>query len=1754
MHRIPLFVVLTLLVVRCLPAAVVPITITSAPPGLLFYVTSPGCAGGSYATPQTFTWTVGTSCAVLFISPIRGWQDGVTDNPRTIVTPGQAATYSALSSTALPEPPGSYVVTQIATGDAKASGMNNYGQVVGASNQAAFLWMPAAPNGTVGSLVSPGDSLIAPSSAAGINDRGQVVGSATAVAGAGRYNHAFLWSPDAPNGTAGTVTAFLADAPTDSSSAVAVNNFGQIIGQQNLRNYIWTPSATNGTAGTLNTDSRLGASLSKGIQGINDFGQAIINFDAASWEFALFTPAVANGASGSFTAVPGLPGSGSPSQLTPELTAINASGTVLGQSCIPISTGNSQCINHGFLWIPSAPNGTTGTTAEIPLPAGYVSMGPAAINAGGQVAGTLTTPTNISFPFLYAGGTMYDLSGLAGLAAQSQVGPTAINDQGQIVFNTSAGVFLATPGAGPPAPGAGSVAVTIAVAFNPPPTASQHVDSPPFTVIGPGCIPGGYNSPQTLYWMPGSSCSVTFPSIQSMQIGARSVFQSWQDGPGGNTRVFVVPAQATTYTAVFAPQYLVTTQVTPPGAGTVSGGGWYTGGSTATLNAAPASGYRVLSWSPAAVPADAPSATVSVYAAQTITVNFETSAATAPNYLLTEITAFGSPTGINNYGQVAGRGASFLDPAFLWTPVSPNSPAGSVTASHYGGPINDSGQLIGGDPPSLWTPDTPNGTSGSATPLLGVPPGVWTIRGLNNYGQIVGGLSLGLSLPGLDFLWTPASPNGTTGTSNQDPRFASVAGINDYGQVIINSPQTATQPPTLFTSSAANGSNGTFTPLAGLPGNNPWVTAINRGGTILGGSYSPWQTFLWTPTTPNGTTGTAAAISPPPGFANMTGYALNASGQVVGTMIRADGAQVPFLYSGGTVYDLTTISAQLAGTSPRVVAPIGINDYGQIVLGDASGYLTEVYLLTPGAAPQPAPGSVTVTIAADAPLAAFTVTGSGCAAGGYVAPQTLYWTPGSNCTVTFVSPHSTDAGTRYVFAQWQDGASANPRVFVAPAQAAGYSASFAVQYLLSTAASPAAGGSISGGGWYPASSEATLTAAPASGYRLAGWLASGESSPGGQVTPVSVVARDLSAIVTVNQPESVTVRFAPAAALPPNNYQLTGIGGRSTLPGKPINRSGEVVVWSLPISGSSPNTFLWIPESPNSNLGTLTAPSGLPQANVTTVGINDRGQLAGTALDAFRWSPDTANGLSGTSVDLGNSHAYGINNYGQVLGDVGGTGFLWAPAAANGTTGTFATDSQFNGGVAINDFGQAIMNGTTSTATLFTPSTANGASGTFTPITGLAGAARTQVRDINASGTIVGTSCTPAAATGECDNHMFLWTPAAANGTAGTAVEIPMPSGALSISPSALNSSGQIVGQMFQLSAGGDVPFLYSGGTVYNLSVLYSGLLGYSAVGINDAGQIVLDRSYVGIYLLTPQAPASMPPSPLEANPGSGTGQNQVMTFTFSDPRGWQDLDVVSVLINNFLDGRNACYLAYSRTAGVLYLVDDAGTALSGGLPLNGSGSVGNSQCTVAAASSSASGNGDVLTLTLNLTFSTGFGGNKAIYLAARDVAGNSSGWQALGAWQVPVASPSTTASVVGMSPAQGGGLNGATFTFSFADTNGYQDLGVENILIASAFDGRHACYLAYDRGLNVLYLINDNGDGLLPGYSLARGEGLGNGQCSVTWGNNAVTASGNHLSLTLGISFNSPFGPNLVFYLAARDVNGGNNTGWQARGTWTVQ
>jgi hypothetical protein len=672
---------------------------------------------------------------------------------------------------------------------------------------------------------------------------------------------------------------------------------------------------------------------------------------------------------------------------------------------------------------------------------------------------------------------------------------------------------------------------------------------------------------------------------------------------------------------------------------------------------------------------------------------------------------------------------------------------------------------------------------------------------------------------------------------------------------------------------------------------------------------------------------------------------------------------------------------------------------------------------------------------------------------------------------------------------------------------------------VTTVASPSNGGTVSGTGWVSYGAAANLTATPAAGYRFLEWYGLGISTP--------------VASVVIYQSQSIKADFAPLGATPPNNYRATLIASGNLAQVWPLNSFGQVV------GSSNSHGFVWTPVAANLPTGNITQTGGLGSANDcdTPTAINDKGQIVGTTATScldrgqpFLWSPPKPNGTTGTAMAVPGvvttwNYDLDINGFGEISGTDGTSGFLWTPAAPNATAGTLNTDSRFTYITATNDTGQAIIN-TAGAPTLFTPSVPHGLTGSFTTIPGLPGAQTTSLWHITNTGTIFGSSCFPVNYE-LCANRPFFWTPTTPNGTTGATVETAPPAGFTSIGAAAVNSKGQIVGAMTQ-PGGVTLPYLYSGGKFYDLSLIDPKLRFGSPHAINDSGQIVISV-YFDVYLLTPQ-PAP-PPAVTGVTPPSGSAASQVLTFTFTDPRGWQDLNVVNILINSTLDGSNACYLAYSPQLNVLYLMNDPGIALLTGLS--------NSQCS--AAVTQASGSGTTFTLALNLAFTPTFAGNKIVYAAARDISQGNSAWQALGTWNVPGA-PSSALAPESAFPAHATGST-QTIAFTFSDTKGWQDLGVVNVLINDALDGRTACYLAYSRAANSLYLVNDSGTALL--------SGLANGQCSVT----LVSAGGvgNTLTLTLSITLSTSFAGNRVIYAAARDISEANNSGWQALGTWSL-
>jgi streptogramin lyase len=296
--------------------------------------------------------------------------------------------------------------------------------------------------------------------------------------------------------------------------------------------------------------------------------------------------------------------------------------------------------------------------------------------------------------------------------------------------------------------------------------------------------------------------------------------------------------------------------------------------------------------------------------------------------------------------------------------------------------------------------------------------------------------------------------------------------------------------------------------------------------------------------------------------------------------------------------------------------------------------------------------------------------------------------------------------------------------------------------------------------------------------------------------------------------------------------------------------------------------------------------------------------------------------------------------------------------------------------------------------------------------------------------------------------------------------------------------------------------------------------------------------------------------------PASGTALSQVFGVRFFDAAGTMNLSVVNVLINSFLDGRSACYLAYVVSTNTLYLVDDAGNAggpFAGSMVLNGAaGSIENSQCRIDGAGSLANSTGGTLVLTLNATFKAAFAGNRIMHLAQRNLVGFTNGWQRVGVWRVPGA-PVGQITVSTLNPARGVATGGIPqpFRLTFTDTLGYTNLGVVNLLINDFIDGRRACYLAYAVGSNTLYLVNDAGDagGPFAGQMVLNGTGsIENSQCRVIGAGSSAVGSALTLDLTLNVFFKGGFAGNRVLYAAGRDTLEGNNTGWQAVGTWSVQ
>ena len=285
------------------------------------------------------------------------------------------------------------------------------------------------------------------------------------------------------------------------------------------------------------------------------------------------------------------------------------------------------------------------------------------------------------------------------------------------------------------------------------------------------------------------------------------------------------------------------------------------------------------------------------------------------------------------------------------------------------------------------------------------------------------------------------------------------------------------------------------------------------------------------------------------------------------------------------------------------------------------------------------------------------------------------------------------------------------------------------------------------------------------------------------------------------------------------------------------------------------------------------------------------------------------------------------------------------------------------------------------------------------------------------------------------------------------------------------------------------------------------------------------------------------PPMPVSVTPSSGSGSSQTFSFLYSDQKGYASITTLLTLINSSLSGSAGCYLLYYPGANVFYLANDTATAWLGPAALGIAGSLHNSQCTVDIGNSSASGGGTSLTVNLALSFQSGFGGTKNVYMDVSD--GQDSGWQQRGSWTVPAGPPTA----VSVTPSSGNGSN-QTFSFVYSDTKGHGAITTLLTVINSSLNASGGCYLLYYPGPNVFYLANDAVTAWLGPVALGKAGSVQNSQCTVDAGSSSASGSGTSLTVNLALSFQSGFGGTKNVYM---DVSDGQDSGWQQRGSWTV-
>jgi Divergent InlB B-repeat domain/Abnormal spindle-like microcephaly-assoc'd, ASPM-SPD-2-Hydin len=659
--------------------------------------------------------------------------------------------------------------------------------------------------------------------------------------------------------------------------------------------------------------------------------------------------------------------------------------------------------------------------------------------------------------------------------------------------------------------GAASIGGGWCVNISPPAVQTTITTSPAGLLVS---VDGGTatTAPLVENWVPGSSHTIATTSPQSGGTGVQYVFSSWSDS-GAISHSITVPSTATTYTASFNTQYQLTTQASPPADGSVTpaSGGYYAAGAAIPVTATANAGFTFSNWTSTGGSFGSTTSASTNFtmpaAPATVTGNFGNSSVqititTTPANLLVSVdggTATAAPL-VENWvigsshtiattsPQSGGTGVQYVWSNWSDSGAISHSITVPGTATTYTAAFNTQYQLTTqASPPADGTVTPASGgyyASGATIPVTATANAGFQFSNWTS----TGGTFDSTTSASTNF-HMPSAPATVTGN------FATSA-----VQITVT-----TSPAHLLVS--VDGGTATAAPLveSWIPGSSHTIatTSPQSGGTGIQYVFSSWSDSgaishsITVP--PSSTTYTAS-------FNTQYQLTTQASPPADGTVAPASGS---YYASGASIPVTATANAGFqfsnwtsTGGSFDSTTSASTNFHMPAAPATVTGNF--------------ATSAVQITVTTSPAHLLVSVDGGTATA----APLVESWVPGSSHTIATTSPQSGGTGVQYLFSSWSDSGAISHSITV-PSSATTYTASFATQYQLTTAANPSNGGTVSpaSGSFYNSGAIVPLSATANAGFTFVNWTGNVANSTSASTT------------ITMTAPQSVTANFATSAQI-----------------------------------------------------------------------------------------------------------------------------------------------------------------------------------------------------------------------------------------------------------------------------------------------------------------------------------------------------------------------------------------------------------------------------------------------------------------------------------------------------------------------------------------------------------------------------------------------------------------------------------------------